>query len=104
MATYCSLRKVDDDLSPRTSPERRSSHISGDRSEWLAVRLDRMDSQASHAFTYSTSEAKNKLCELLLLAENGVAIVITRNRKAIAKLVPFRSQPEEEGSNVTHQK
>ena len=37
-------------------------------------------------------EAKNKLSELLDLAERGEEIVITRHGKAVARLVPPKGQ------------
>lgn len=38
-------------------------------------------------------EAKNKLSELLDLAERGEEIVITRHGKEVARLVPPKSRP-----------
>ena len=41
-------------------------------------------------------EAKNKLSELLDLAERGEEIVITRHGKEVARLVPPKGQPNRE--------
>jgi prevent-host-death family protein len=38
-------------------------------------------------------EAKNKLSELLDLAERGEEVVITRHGKAVARLVPPKGRP-----------
>ena len=41
-------------------------------------------------------EAKNKLSELLDLAESGEEVVITRHGKEVARLVPPRGRPNRE--------
>ena len=43
-------------------------------------------------------EAKNKLSELLDLAEHGEEIVITRHGRPVAKLVPARHGVDREGA------
>lgn len=43
-------------------------------------------------------EAKNKLSELLLKAERGEEIVITRRGRPVAKLVPVSAKHDAEGA------
>jgi prevent-host-death family protein len=49
-------------------------------------------------------EAKNKLSELLDLAERGEEVVITRHGKEVARLVPPRNQPSREAARAAIQR
>ena len=44
----------------------------------------------------STAEAKNRLTELLRVAESGEQIVITRHGRAVAQLGPVPAEPRRE--------
>jgi len=49
-------------------------------------------------------EAKNKLSELLDLAERGEEVVITRHGKEVARLVPPKGQPNREEARAAMQR
>jgi prevent-host-death family protein len=49
-------------------------------------------------------EAKNKLSELLDLAERGEEVVITRHGKEVARLVPPKSRPTREAAREAIQR
>lgn len=46
--------------------------------------------------TVGSFEAKTKLAELLDKVEAGETVTITRHGKAVAQLVPFKTQDEQE--------